>query len=72
MEFRHTARIGKLGYTKISFVGYSTGGFLLIELVSSGYFDGHVNPLNIFLIDPIVAPSIKLPSLAGLIGPMLG
>ena len=65
-------KLEALGYTKISLVGSSTGGPLLLEMVSSGYFAGHQNPKNIFLIDPIVVSSIKLQSIAGIVGPMLG
>ncbi len=61
----------KLGYKKISFVGSSTGSTLLLELVQSGYFNAHLVPKNIFLIDPIIVPSVKLQSIAGIIGPML-
>ena len=65
-------KLERLGYSKISLVGSSTGGPLLLEMVSSNYFNGHINPKNIFLIDPIVVSSIKVQSIAGLIGPMLG
>ena len=65
-------KLEALGYTKISLVGSSTGGPLILELVSSGYFNSHTNPKNIFLIDPIVVSSIKTQSIAGIIGPMLG
>lgn len=61
----------KLGYKKISFAGSSTGSTLLLELVHAGYFNSHITPENIFLIDPIVVPSVKLQSIAGIIGPML-
>ncbi|MBW4359477.1 alpha/beta hydrolase [Flavobacterium taihuense] len=60
-----------LGYTKISIVGSSTGGTLILELVKSGYFNSHLPPKNLFLIDPIVVPSNKLQSISGIIGPML-
>lgn len=60
-----------LGYTKISLVGSSTGGTLLLELVNSGYFNTHQHPKNIFLVDPIVVPSNKLQTIGGLIGPMI-
>lgn len=60
-----------LGYTKISFVGSSTSGALLLELMESGYFNSQIKPKNIFLIDPIVVPTAKLQSLAGIIGPMI-
>ncbi|TDD99541.1 alpha/beta hydrolase [Flavobacterium cellulosilyticum] len=60
-----------LGYTRISLVGSSTGGTLLLELVNSGYFNNHLHPKNIFLVDPIVVPSNKLQTLVGIIGPMI-
>lgn len=60
-----------LGYTKISIAGSSTGGALILELVRSGYFNSHIKPKNLFLIDPIVVPSVKLQSIAGIVGPML-
>ena len=64
-------QLESLGYTKISLVGSSTGATLLLELVKSNYFDNRIAPKNIFLIDPIVVPSSKLQSIAGIIGPML-
>jgi len=60
-----------LGYTKISFVGSSTGGALLLELLSNQFFENKTAPKNIFLVDVIVVPTIKLQSIAGLVGPML-
>ena len=65
-------KLEKLGYTHISLVGSSTGAPLILEMVSSGYLDSHTHPKNIFLVDPIVVSSIKIQSIAGLIGPMLG
>lgn len=65
-------KLEELGYTNISLVGSSTGGPLLVELISSGYFNTHTNPQNIFMIDPIVVSSNKLQSIAGVVGPMLG
>jgi carboxylesterase len=50
-------------------VGSSTGGTLLLELVSSGYFNSH-HPQN-FVLSNRVVPSVKLQSVVGLIGPML-
>ena len=64
-------QLESLGYTKISLVGSSTGATLLLELVKSNYFNNRIDPKNIFLIDPIVVPSSKLQSIAGIIGPML-
>lgn len=60
-----------LGYTKISLVGSSTGGTLILELVKSGYFNSHQHPKNLFLVDPIVVPSNKLQSISSIIGPMI-
>ncbi len=60
-----------LGYTKISMAGSSTGGTLILRLVSGGFFNAHLAPKNLFLIDPIVVPSNKLQSIAGIIGPMI-
>jgi len=60
-----------LGYTKISIAGSSTGGTLILELVKSGYFNSHLHPKNLFLIDPIVVASSKLQSITGIVGPML-
>lgn len=60
-----------LGYSKISLVGSSTGGTLLVELLNSGYFESRTVPRNVFLIDPIIVGSSKLQSIAGIIGPML-
>lgn len=65
-------KLTNLGYTRISLVGSSTGGTLLLELVSSGYFKNHQLPKNLFLIDPIVVSSNKLQSIVGIVGPMLG
>lgn len=68
---REYEKLIALGYTKISLVGSSTGGTLILELVSSGYFNSHQHPKNLFLIDPIVVSSNKLQSIAGIVGPML-
>lgn len=65
-------KLEELGYTKISFVGSSTGGPLFLELLSSDFFNSHIHPKNVFLIDPIVVSSVKLQSIAGIVGPMLG
>lgn len=68
---REYEALEKLGYKNISFVGSSTGPALILDLVQAKYFDAHITPKNIFFIDPIVVPSVKLQSLAGIIGPML-
>lgn len=59
------------GYTKISLVGSSTGGTLLLELVNSGYFNNRLHPKNIFLVDPIVVSSNKLQTISGIVGSMI-
>ncbi len=68
---REYEALENLGYQKISFVGSSTGATLILQLVNSGYFEFHIKPKNIFLIDPIVVPSAKLQSIAGVVGPMI-
>lgn len=62
----------QLGYKNISVIGSSTGAPLILELVNSGYFRSHIPPKNMFFIDPIVVSSIKVQSIAGIVGPMLG
>lgn len=62
----------KIGFKNISFAGSSAGGALLISLIESNYFNGKITPKHLFLVDAIVASSIKIQSLAGIIGPMLG
>jgi carboxylesterase len=69
---REYEKLIALGYTKISLVGSSAGGTLILEMVSSGYFNTHLHPKNLFMIDPIVVPTSKLQSIVGIIGPMLG
>lgn len=64
-------RLIELGYTKISLVGSSTGGTLILELITSSYFDTRLSPKNIFLIDAIVVPSNKLQSLINIVGPII-
>jgi carboxylesterase len=61
-----------LGFKNISFAGSSAGGALLISLLESNYFKGKTSPKNLFLVDAIVVSSIKIQSLAGIVGPMLG
>ena len=68
---REYEKLVALGYTKISMVGSSTGGTLILELISSGYFNSHQQPKNLFLVDAIVVSSVKLQSVVGLVGPML-
>jgi carboxylesterase len=68
---REYEKLIALGYTKISMVGSSTGGTLILQLVSSGYFNSRQHPKNLFLVDPIVVSSVKLQSIVGLIGPMI-
>ncbi len=60
------------GFTDISFAGSSTSCTLILELVASGFFDNHIKPQNIFLIDPLIISSNKTISVVGVLGPMLG
>jgi carboxylesterase len=60
------------GYKNISFAGSSTGSTLVLEMLANGYFNNHLKPKHIFLIDPIVIPSNKLLSLANVVGPIIG
>jgi carboxylesterase len=66
------SRLEAAGYQNIHLVGSSTSCALFLELIASGYFNQHLAPKNIFLIDPIVIPSNKTLSLVGVLGPMLG
>lgn len=60
------------GYTNINLVGSSTGGALILEAISSGYFNGKTAPKHIFMVDPIVLPSDKILPLIGVLGPLIG
>src|SRR5436190_2062273 len=42
-----------------------------IILAISGYFNTHLHPKNIFLVDPIVVPTNKLQTIVGIVGPMI-
>ena len=65
-------RLEQAGYQNISLAGSSTGGAVILEMLANGYFDNHLKPENIFLIDPIVVPSDKFLTLVGIAGPILG
>jgi carboxylesterase len=65
-------KLEQQGYKNISFAGSSTGSTLILDLLANGYFDTRLKPKHVFLVDPIIVPSNKLLSLAGLIGPMIG
>lgn len=60
------------GYTNLHLVGSSTGGALILEAISSGYFKNKITPKSITLVDPIVLPSDKLLPLIGVLGPLVG
>lgn len=60
------------GYSNLHLVGSSTSGALILEAVSSGYFDGKTAPNSILLVDPIVVPSDKVLPLIGVLGPLIG
>lgn len=60
------------GYKNISFAGSSTGSTLILEMLANGYFNAHIKPRHVFLIDPIIVPSDKTLSLVGALGPIIG
>ena len=59
------------GYSNISFAGSSTACPLMMDMIKKNKI-GDNGMKHIFLIDPIVIPSDKLLTLAGLVGPMMG
>jgi carboxylesterase len=61
-----------LGYKHISFACASTGCSLLMQYLSDGDFRSRPAPKWIFMIDPIVVPTVKLLSLVNIVGPILG
>ena len=65
-------RLREAGYKKISLAGSSTGAPLIINLFTTGFFDVHGAPDEVFLIDPIVVSGNKTLVLVGLLGPVLG
>jgi carboxylesterase len=60
------------GYDNISFAGSSTGSTLILEMLANGYFNNHIKPRHIFLIDPIIIPGNKTLALAAILGPIIG
>jgi carboxylesterase len=61
------------GFRNIYLAGSSTGAPLIIEMISSGYFNSmSIKPKGIYLIDPIVVSSNKTLTMVGLLGPVLG
>jgi carboxylesterase len=65
-------KLEKAGYTNISFAGSSTGCTLILKLLADGYFESHIKPKHIFLIDPIIIPANKTLTLVGVLGPIIG
>lgn len=65
-------RLVSLGYTNISFVGSSTGGTLILEMIYSGKISNNIQPKHIMFIDPIVISSAKTLSLIDYVGPAIG
>lgn len=61
-----------LGYQNINFLASSTSCPLILDLLSSGFFDGKTIPRHILFVDPIIIPSDKLLSIVRIVGPMLG
>jgi|688.fasta_scaffold108042_2 carboxylesterase len=64
-------KLVQAGYTNISFIGSSTGCPLILNLLYENYLF-QIPPHQIILIDPIIVPSNKILSLAGIVGPMIG
>ena len=64
-------KLVQAGYTNISFIGSSTGCPLILNLLYENYLS-QIPPNQILLIDPIIIPSNKILSLAGIVGPMIG
>ena len=64
-------KLVQAGYTNISFIGSSTGCPLILNLLYENSLS-QVPPNQILLIDPIIIPSNKILSLAGIVGPMIG
>ena len=64
-------KLVQAGYTNISFIGSSTGCPLILNLLYENSLS-QVPPHQIILIDPIIIPSNKILSLAGIVGPMIG
>ena len=65
-------RLDSLGFTNISLLGSSTGGPLIVEMISSGKISRYVRPAHVLLIDPIVISSDKTLSLVDYVGPVVG
>lgn len=65
-------KLESLGYKKIYLAGSSTGAPLIINMIKTGFFNSHIAPKGIFLIDPIIIPANKTLTLVGLLGPILG
>ncbi len=65
-------KLSDKGFRNIYLAGSSTGTPLIVNMVSSGYFDNFIKPKGIYLIDPIVVSSNKTLTMVGLLGPILG
>jgi carboxylesterase len=64
-------KLVQAGYTNISFIGSSTGCPLILNLLYENSLS-QIPPNQIILIDPIIIPSNKILSLAGIVGPIIG
>jgi len=65
-------KLSKMGFTKIYLAGSSTGAPLIINLLTTDFFQKLTPPRGIFLVDPIVVSSNKTLTMVGLLGPLLG
>jgi carboxylesterase len=64
-------KLVQAGFTNISFIGSSTGCPLILNLLYENSLS-QIPPNQIILIDPIIIPSNKILSLAGIVGPIIG
>jgi carboxylesterase len=63
--------LARMGYTRISLAGSSTGGTLILNHMKERRFDT-IPPRQVFFIDPILSPGDKMLSVAGLFGGIVG
>ena len=66
------SKLEQQGYTNISLAGSSTGATLILEILADGYFNNHIKPKHVFMVDPIIIPANKTLSLVDPLGPVIG
>jgi carboxylesterase len=65
-------KLSDKGFRNIYLAGSSTGAPLIVEMISSGFFNNYTKPKGVYLIDPIVVSGNKTLTMVGLLGPVLG